>query len=212
MKNHLFYEIALIVLFRRHKKDLMSQHKSSDMKNVMKLFYVLICIAISKWSNRIQVAGHKVKNRIVAGRKLNLKATENQFLVAVAFHTEKCRVEADTLENGCSFSCTGSVISSKWIISAAHCLGPKTNLDARDPASRKEHHCISRSSGYTERIGGIYCKINQNGDLEILPKRVKSYIFVKVNNFEKDYKHLKHYEVRRLVSPRDSYRGGGYKV
>ena len=178
----------------------------------MKLFYVLICIAISKWSNRIQVAGRKVKNRIVAGRQLNLAAKENQFLVAVAFHTEKCRVEADTLENGCSFSCSGSVISSKWIITAAHCLGPKSNIDARDHTTHKEHHCISRSNGYTERIGGIYCRINRFGDLEILPKRVKSYIFVKVNNFEKDYKDLKHYEVRRLVSPRDSYRGGGYKV
>ena len=190
----------------------MSQHKSSDTENVMKLFYVLICIAISKWSNRVQVAGHKVKNRIVAGRQLNLGATENQFLVAVAFHTEKCQVEADTLASGCSFSCTGSVISSKWIITAAHCLGPKSNIDARDHATHKEHHCISRLNGYTERIGGIYCRINRFGDLEILPKRVKSYIFVKVNNFEKDYKDLKHYEVRRLVSPRDSYRGGGYKV
>ena len=156
--------------------------------------------------------------RIISGGKFSLQRPENQFMVALAFHTTKCKIKSDQFDQACQFSCTGSIISSQWVISASHCLGKRENIDAirkrRHRKCRKCNHskCFSKLNGRTHLIKGILCKISRHGDLEIYPKRLKSYIFVKVTDFEKEYNDLTHYEIKKLVIPREAYRGGGYKV
>ena len=154
------------------------------------------------------------KHRVIAGYRLNLESMENQFMVAVAFHTENCHLNTETLDGACLFSCTGSIISARWVISASHCLGRQARIDAKVKQQRgQKSHCVAEiEKGIKSPIKGIYCQINQYGDLEIFPKHVKSYVFVKVNDFEKEYKNLTHYSIKRLIIPQDAYRGGGYKV
>jgi hypothetical protein len=162
---------------------------------------------------------YETSHKVISGKRW--KNEENQFMVAVAFHTKKCKIKSDTLDGACHFSCTGSIISSRWVISASHCLGPKKRIDAnrlmhridaRRNRPRKKYTCLSKLNGKKHLLKGITCKINRDGDLEIYPKKVKSYIFVKVTDFEKEYNDLTHYDIEMLVIPRGAYRGGGYKV
>ena len=148
--------------------------------------------------------------KVISGKEW--KDEESQFMVAVAFHTTKCKIKSDTLNGACHFSCTGSIISSRWVISASHCLGPNKRIDAMRNRHLTKHTCLSKLNGKRHILKGIRCKINSDGDLEIYPKRVKSYIFVKVTDFENEYNDLTHYDIEMLVIPKDAYRGGGYKV
>ena len=175
------------------------------MKGAVHAYQIIMTLYIFK---KFQSLANINSNRIISGN--TWFDDDNQFMVAVAFHTTKCEIKSDTMAEACHFSCTGSIISSHWVISASHCLGPKKRIDAMP--KRRRNPCLSKLNGKPHLLKGILCAKNRHGDLIIYPKKVKSYIFVKVTNFETEYNTLTHYEIDKVIIPREAYRGGGYKV
>ena len=168
------------------------------------LFYkvcTMICFVFVISSPRMAAASLSPKTsfRIVGGRQLMMEEVQHQFLVAFAFETSRCNIET-TKHPICHFDCTGSLISKKWILSASHCLGK---------VKANKYNCIIGEYG---PVRGITCKQNKYRDLEIQPRQIPSYIFVKVKHFVRDYPHLEYYNVKRIIRHKNAYPGGGYGV
>ncbi|TRY79100.1 hypothetical protein TCAL_02836 [Tigriopus californicus] len=73
--------------------------------------------------------------------------------------------------------CTGSLITPQWVVSAAHCLGPKSKISVKD--------CGSRLKVKVK----LTCEAMANGDLKIMPRGTKHWpeVLVGVNDIHKEY-------------------------
>ena len=126
----------------------------------------------------------------------DVKINKIPFMVAFRFNKNiemfKCG-EPDM--PACTLGCTGSLISSKWVLSATHCLGSKKDIN------------INKCD-----LEGIKCNRNIYLDFEIIPEEVKSYIYVNVQDFIQDQGKHEKYEIQRIIRPRKAYPSAGYGV
>jgi hypothetical protein len=93
-----------------------------------------------------------------------------------------------------SITCTVSLVAPSWVISAAHCMGKKADLNVRK--------CIE----------GAVCERTEHNDFVYKPGKVKSYIRLGVGNFYKELADTKVYDIEYIIRPRKAYPSGGYGV
>ena len=118
------------------------------------------------------------------------------FMVAFRFNKNKKMYECGQPHKPrCTLGCTGSLISSKWVVSATHCLGSKKSLNIKN--------CD---------LPGIECEENEHFDFIIIPKEVKSYIYLNVQDFIKNQGNHEKYEIKKIIRPNKAYPSAGYGV
>ena len=86
-----------------------------------------------------------------------------------------------------TITCTVSLITPNWAISAAHCLGKKSDLNLRT--------CIQ----------GANCSRNNLGDFVYKPTDIKSHVRVGISNFYAELADAKTFEIEEIIRPRGAY-------
>ena len=136
----------------------------------------------------------KVVHKMVAAD--DIKINKIPFMVAFRFNKDAKAMRCGKPHMPrCTLGCTGSLISSKWVLSATHCLGSKKDIN------------INKCD-----LEGITCNRNKYSDFEIIPGEVHSYIYVNVQDFIQDEGRHEKYEIRRIIRPRKAYPSAGYGV
>ena len=115
-----------------------------------------------------------------------------------------------------SFSCTGSLITPSYFLSAAHCNGVLEQSEERaakrqecvETTARGEQYIITKFFGELQLQ--VQCKWLQEGDLEVktIPPG-KAWIGIDdvTSNKKRNAKHMR--EVKRHIRHAESYQGGG---
>ena len=118
-------------------------------------------------------------HRVVSG--IELPQQKYSFLGTLTFNRNLESLWKPTI------TCTVSVITPFWAISAAHCLGKKSELNLR--------YCVK----------GANCSRNNFGDFVYKPIEIKSHIRLGISNFYNELADAKTYEIEKIIRPRRAY-------
>ena len=118
-------------------------------------------------------------HRVVSG--IELPQQKYSFLGTLTFNRNLESLWKPTI------TCTVSLITPFWAISAAHCLGKKSELNLR--------YCVK----------GANCSRNNFGDFVYKPIEIKSHIRLGISNFYNELADAKTYEIEKIIRPRRAY-------
>jgi len=140
------------------------------------------------------------------------KSGGNRLVGARAAKTQQFPFLVGWISNGMEgyIGCTGSLITPRYVISAAHCNG---FINQEDTQGNRDA-CVKMTDAGKEYSGQkgamLQCKWLPSGDFEIRTNpKSKAYLGVDDININKDQNDQQMTEVRRHIRHAQTYKGGG---